>query len=100
MVAVGIPIVVFIGFGAAAIDHKIAAGILIQAANDIQKRGFAAAGRAQNGRKFTPAKRNIHATQCIHLGIARLVCLGNLFQCKHGIHLLSSSFHKPGKLYQ
>ena len=51
VVAVGIPIFVFKAFGGFSIDQKIAAGIMVQTANDVEQRGFAAARRAEDGNK-------------------------------------------------
>ena len=89
VVAIGIPIAVAEFLGGAAGNQKIAAGILIQPADNVQQRGFPAAGRAQNRCELAGTKPQINPPQGLHPAVSRLIILDNLFQFQH-IRLLSA----------
>jgi len=63
MVSVRVPVPVGIGAGGHAVDYQITGIIAVKAANHIQKRGFAAARRAQNGHKLTIAQIEAYGIQ-------------------------------------
>ena len=52
MVPVGIPVPVLKGLGGPAVDDEVAVGVLVQAADDVQQGGLAAAGGTQNRDKL------------------------------------------------
>ena len=52
VVPVRIPVPVLKGLGGAPVDDEVAVGVLVQAADDVQQGGLAAARRAQDGHKF------------------------------------------------
>ena len=49
VVAIGVPVPVLILLGGPAVDDEVAAGVPVQAADDVQGGGLAAAGGAQDG---------------------------------------------------
>ena len=61
MIAVGVPIPALVLTGGAAADDQVTAGIAVQAADDVQKRGLATAGVTQYGHKLRRPKGNGHA---------------------------------------
>ena len=78
VVAIAVPIPVLVVLGGTAIDDQITVGVLIQTADNIQHGGLAAAGRAQNGHKFTLAELQIHVLQRYHIAAICRVDLGNI----------------------
>ena len=52
VVPVGVPVPVLEGFGGAPVDDQVAVGVLVQAADDVQQGGLAAARRAQDGHEL------------------------------------------------
>ena len=90
VIAIAIPVPVLKTLGRAAVDDQIAAGILIQATNDVQHGGLAAAGGAQNGYKFILAELQVDAAQGMDRGIAGRIIFYDMFQFQHdGYPLLS-----------
>ena len=75
--------------GGQVVDHQITAGVLIQTAYDVQHRRFSAAGRTQNGYKFTFPKLQAHTTQRLYLSAAGWVVFLNVDQFKHWIYSFS-----------
>ena len=63
VVAVGVPVPVPELLGGAAVDGQIAAGVLVQAADDVQQGGLAAAGVAQDGHKLVFPEAEAHPPQ-------------------------------------
>ena len=61
MVAVGIPIGVSKVLGGFVVYDKVAGGVLIKPADDVQQRRFAAAGMAEDCYKFVLPELQIHA---------------------------------------
>ena len=90
MVAVAVPVPILIFLGGASLDHQVAFGIAIQAADDIEQRGFAAAGRPQNGHKLIFAEGNIHSAQGLDLQISRYVILADVLKRQHGARTILS----------
>ena len=88
MVAVGIPIPRGKVLRRASADDKIAGGILIQSADDVQKRRLSAAGRPKHSDKFMPPEPDRHALQRVNGGVSGLIVLYDLFQLKHWVTIL------------
>lgn len=79
MIPIGIPVRVFVKLCGNTVDDQIAFRVAIQAANDVQKRGFPAAGRSENGYKFMFPEINIDTAQSVYLTVARQVGFDNIF---------------------
>ena len=58
-----------------AFEQVAAAGRLVQAAQNIHERGFAAAAGAHDGDKLAPLDADVDAAQGMHLGFAQIVVL-------------------------
>ena len=56
MVAVGVPIGVAVLLGGDAVDDQVAAGVLIQASDDVEQSCLSAARGAENGDEFALAE--------------------------------------------
>ena len=80
VVAVGVPVAVLEVLGGASANGEVAAGVLIQAADDVQKGGFPTAGMAQDGDEFVFTERDGQAPQGLHLVAALAVGLGDLVE--------------------
>ena len=87
MVAVGVPVPVFVILGGAAVDQQIAAGVLIQSADDVQQSGLAAAGGPQDGDKLALPEFQTDA----------LVFLGDVSQFQHKLSVRPSFCEDRGK---
>ena len=61
VIAIVVPIAILIFLGGNAVDQKITAGVVIQAADDVQKRRFTATGMTEDGNEFALAERNADA---------------------------------------
>ena len=83
VVAVGVPVPAAEGPGGFAVDDQVAAGVLIQTADDVQQGGFPAAGGPQNGDKFVAAKIQRHTTQGGDGVFPRRIGFYNIFQLQH-----------------
>ena len=88
MVAVGIPVPRGKVLRRASADDKIAGGILIQSADDVQKRRLSAAGRPQHSDEFMPPEPDRHTLQRVNGGVSGLIVLYDLFQLKHWVTIL------------
>ena len=64
--------------------RSIAGGVLVQSADDVQQRGLAAAGLAQDRNELALAKGDVDALERLDLRRAGLVDLGDVFQFQHG----------------
>ena len=60
VVSVNVPVPVLIILGASAADDKVAGGIVVKSADDVEKGGFSAARGAKDGNKFLVAEGEIH----------------------------------------
>ena len=69
VVAVGIPVAVAKVLGGFAVDDQVPGGILIQAPDDVQQRGLAAAGVAQDGHKLAFTEFQVHTLQRMDHGV-------------------------------
>ena len=70
VVAVGIPVRITVFLGRATVDNKVAAGVAIKSADDIQQGRFSAAGGAKDRNKLTFSKVNADTLQGTDGGIA------------------------------
>ena len=80
VIAVMIPVPVLIFLRRFVGDGQIALRIAIQSADDIQQRGFAAAGRSQHGNKLILPELNINSLERLNLRITRKIILRNSLQ--------------------
>ena len=83
VVAVAVPVGVGKVLRRFAIDDKVAARVLIQPADNVQKRRLAAARMAEDGDKLALAEVEAHAPQRMDGSIARLIILDDLLQLQH-----------------
>ena len=84
VVAVCVPVAVVVLLRGAAVDDKVAGGVAVQTADDVQQRGLAAAGLAQDRNELALAKGDVDALERLDLRRAGLVDLGDVFQFQHG----------------
>ena len=84
VVAVRVPVAVVVLLCGAAVDNEVAGGVAVQAADDVQQRGLAAAGLAQDRNELVFTKGNVDALECFDLRRAGLVDFGDVFQFQHG----------------
>ena len=70
VVTVNVPIVILIRLGGFSVDHQIARGVLVQAADDVEHRRLTATGRAENGHEFVTAETQVYPLQ----GVDHLPC--------------------------
>ena len=84
VVAVCVPVAVVVLLRGAAVDDKVAGGVAVQTADDVQQRGLAAAGLAQNRDELALTKGNVDALERLDLRRAGLIDLGDVFQFQHG----------------
>lgn len=85
MVPVRIPIAVGEFFRADPVDQKIATAVMIQPADDIEQRGFSAAGRSQNRNEFGIPERQGYAFQCVNDRIAGVIIFLNIDEFQHAL---------------
>ena len=78
MVSVAVPISVFKGFSGFSVNNKVAARILIEAADNIQKRGLAATGRAEYGHELALAEFKGNPVQRLLSQLSRFVYFRNI----------------------
>jgi len=83
MVAVGVPVRVLIFFGRLAPDDQIAAVIAVEAADDVQQRGFARARRAEHRHKLAFAEIDGDFVQRLLGQFPRPICFRDAFQLQH-----------------
>ena len=80
MIAVIIPIAIFVFLGGNAVYDKIAARIMVQSADDIEKSRFAAAGMPEDRNEFALAKGHSDAFQRANFGIAGNVIFNDIYK--------------------
>ena len=83
VVSVRVPILVGIIFRRLSLDHEIARRIAVQPADDVQKRRFAAARRAEDGNEFVAAEVYAHALERRDFIFPFPVILDYVFQTQH-----------------
>ena len=84
VVAVRVPVAVVILLRGAAVDDEVTGGVAVQTADDVQQRGLAAAGLAQNCDELALTKGDVDALERLNLRRAGLIDLGDVFQFQHG----------------
>ena len=92
VVAVGVPIPVGILLGGAAVDDEVAAGVLVQAADNVQQGGLAASGMAQHRHKLALPEAQAHPPQGGDVLASGLIYFYNVFYLQH---MVSSCFAAP-----
>ena len=83
VVAVGIPVPILVLSGRNTPDDQVAAVIAVQAADDVQQGGLAAAAGAQNGHELVVAEGKAHAVQRRLGQVAGGILLANFLNLKH-----------------
>ena len=79
VVAVSVTVAVGVFLGRAAVDHKVAVCVLIQTADDVQQRCFAAAGVTEHGNKLGFSELKVNALERMHSLVADSIVLGYAF---------------------
>ena len=79
MVAVSVPVAVGVLFGRSAVYYKVAVGVLIQTADDVQQRCFAAARVTEHGDKLGFSELKIDPFERMHSLVADSIVLGYAF---------------------
>ena len=88
VVAVGIPVPVIVFLGGNAVDDQITAVVTVQTADDIEQRGLAGAGGAQDGNKLIVPQVQTHSVQgCLHQ-ISRNILFSDVLDLQHMISSL------------
>ena len=80
MVAVCVPVTILVVLGGGAVDNQVTLSVLIQAADDVQHGGLAAAGGAEDGHKLIAAEGQINTLERMDDAIARRVIFLNAFE--------------------
>ena len=88
MVAVGIPIGVAVTLGRNAVDHKVAACVLVKTADDIEQGGFTAARRTEDRNELVFTEVDRDAVEGAHVAVAYVVVLDNVSEYEQWICLL------------
>ena len=83
VIAVVVPVPVFIFLGGAAVDQQVPAVGVIQTADDVQQRRLSAAGRTQNGDKLVFTQGHVDAAESFHCDSAGLILFGQFPQLEH-----------------
>ena len=83
MVAVGIPIGVGKVLGRLVVYDKVAGGVLVKPADDVQQRRLAAAGVTEDRDKFVLTELQIHALERVDGRVANGVILLNVLKFEH-----------------
>ena len=85
VVAVGVPVLVFILFGGDAIDDEVPRVVVVEAAHDVEQRGLARAGGPQDGHELVVAERHRHVVERGLGEVGRRVRLADVEQLQHGV---------------
>ena len=91
MVAIRVPVAVAIALGGATVDDKVAARVLVEPADDVEQRGLAAAGLAENAHELAIAKRDGYALERVNDVLACSVVFGDAFELEHGVPLFDDA---------
>ncbi len=79
MVAVGIPVAVGKFLCGRALDYKVARGIFVKPADNVQKRGFSAPRSTEYGNKLVFAEVDAYAFKRLHGAARHLIFLFNIY---------------------
>ena len=85
VVAVGIPIAIFVLVGRNTLDNEIARVVVVEATHDVQERRLPRAARTQDGDELVIAKGNRYAIERLLREIPRRVRLANVLELEHDI---------------
>ena len=83
VVAVAVPVGVGIIFCGASVYDQVAGAVLVKPADNVQKRGLAAAGMTQYCDEFVLAELKVHALQRMDNGIAHGVIFFDVYKFQH-----------------
>ena len=83
VVAVGVPILVFVLFGGDAVDDEVARVVVVEAAHDVEQRGLARAGGAEYRHELVVAERHRHVVERGLREVRRGVGLAYVEQLQH-----------------
>ena len=83
VVAVAVPVGVGIIFCGAPVYDQVAGAVLVKPADNVQKRGLAAAGMTQYCDEFVLAELKVHALQRMDNGIAHGVIFFDVYKFQH-----------------
>ena len=83
VVAVGVPVAVFVIFGGNALDYEVAARVVVEPADDVQKGRLSAARMTENGNELLAAETQTHALERLHRCIGDPILLGNVLKLQH-----------------
>ena len=83
MVAVDVPVCGFVLLRGLPVDYKIAAGVLVKTAYDVQQRSLAAARLTQDTYQLALTERDGHSLEGVHRLAAGLVVLYDISDLKH-----------------
>ena len=70
MVSIRVPVAIEVAFGRSSVDDEVAAGVLVESADDVEQRGLAAAGLTEDTHEFLVTEGNRYALQRMDDGIA------------------------------
>ena len=80
VISVYVPIAVGIIFRGNAADDEIAGRVMVESADDVQKRCFSASRRTEYGNEFIGAEFERYAFECVHDGARGFIILFDVFQ--------------------
>ena len=83
VVAVGIPVLIGIALGGSPVDHEVARGVVVKAADDIEQGRLAAARLSKDAHELPIAESCRYALEGAHGRIARGVVLGYVLKLEH-----------------
>ena len=83
VVAVAVPVGIGIIFCGAPVYDQVAGAVLVKPADNVQKRGLAAAGMTQYCDEFVLAELKVHALQRMDNGIAHGVIFFDVYKFQH-----------------
>ena len=83
VVAVGVPIAVFVLVGGHAVDDHVARVVMIEAADDVEQRGLARAGRTEDGYELVVAEGDGNVVEGFLREVARSVGLADVLYLQH-----------------
>ena len=85
VVAIGVPVGVRELSGGASVDDQVSRAEAVQAADDVQQRGLAAAGVAQDRDKLALAEFKIDSLERVNFGIGDHIVFFDVSQLQHGL---------------
>ena len=83
MITVNVPVLIGIKLRAFAFDDEIARSVAVKPADNVQKRGFSAARRTENGNELAFSERDVYAFQCLYRFVLRVIFFNNSVKFQH-----------------